>query len=99
MRDANTKLCLRSCDEFMIGAGIKEEFEQYVPNTELAPFTADKCIQHIKLTQTFTKNFKYHSHDSRVSFSLSLLGKRLAAARVLGVSVARGPALLIRHYS
>ena len=30
---------------------------------------------------------------------LSLLGKSLAAARVLGISVARGLALLIRRYS
>ena len=29
----------------------------------------------------------------------ALLGKRLAAARVLGISVARGHALLIRRYS
>ena len=30
---------------------------------------------------------------------LTLLGKSLAAARVLGLLVARGPALLIRRYS
>ena len=29
----------------------------------------------------------------------ALLGKSLAVARVLGLSVARGDALLIRHYS
>jgi hypothetical protein len=54
----------------MIGAGIKGEFYQYVHNTELTPFIADKCIQHYNLTSSFTKKFKYHSHDSRVSFYL-----------------------------
>ena len=54
----------------MASAGIKEEFEQYVHNTELAPFIKDKCIQHLNLTQTFTKKFKYHSRDSTISFSL-----------------------------
>ena len=33
------------------------------------------------------------------SLEVTLLGKRLAAVRVLGVCVARGPALLIRRYS
>ena len=31
--------------------------------------------------------------------NVALLGKSLAAARVLGLLAARGPALLIRHYS
>ena len=54
----------------MLGAGIKEEFEQYVHNIGLAPFIEDKCIQHLNLTQMFTTKFKYHSRDSRVPFSL-----------------------------
>ena len=34
-----------------------------------------------------------------VELELTLLGTSLAAARVLGTLVARGPALLIRRYS
>ena len=54
----------------MIGAGIKQEFDQYVHNTELAPFIADKCTQHYNLTYSFTNKFEYHSRTSRVLFTL-----------------------------
>ena len=54
----------------MEGAGIKGEFEQFIHNTELAPFIADKCPQHLELTKTFTKKFKYFPRESRVSFNL-----------------------------
>ena len=70
MQTTDIKSCRWPCDEFMIGAGIKEEFDQYIHSTELAPFLADKCIQHYNLTQSFTKKFEYHSHDSRVLFHL-----------------------------
>ena len=70
MRDAATKSCLWPCDEFMEGAGIKEEFDQFIHNIGLAPFIADKCPQHLELTKTFTKKFKYFPHESRVSFNL-----------------------------
>ena len=53
----------------MVGAGIKEEFEQYVHNTELAPFITDKCIQHLSLAEMFTKEFKFYPCESRVSFN------------------------------
>ena len=70
MWDTDTRSCLWPCDEFMIGAGIKEEFEQYVHNTKLGPYIEGKCIQHLNLTETFTKKFKFHPRESRVSFSL-----------------------------
>ena len=70
MRDAATKSSLWPCDEFMEGVGIKEEFEQFIHNAELAPFIADKCPQHLELTKKFTKKFKYFPHESRVSFNL-----------------------------
>ena len=44
----------------------------------------------------------YQNHLGIVALSeadLSLLGKSLAAARVLGLSVARAGALLVRRYS
>jgi len=52
------------------GAGIKEEFYQFIHNTGLASFIADKCPQHLELTKTFTKKFKYFPRESRVSFNL-----------------------------
>ena len=59
MRDVDTKSYLLPCNEFMLGAGIKEEFEQYVHNTELAPFITDKCTQYYNLTESFTNKFNH----------------------------------------
>ena len=62
----------------------------------------------ICITQSQIHLFNQHKGPQRVPQSSTgesrrkrvptLLGKRLVAARVLGVSVARGPALLIRRY-
>ena len=49
---------------------IKEDFECYIHNTELGPYIADKCQQHLSLTESFTKEFKFHPRESRVSFKL-----------------------------
>jgi hypothetical protein len=54
----------------MLGAGIKEEFDQYIHNTELSAFIADKPPQHYNLTHSFTQNFEYHPRTSRVLFLL-----------------------------
>jgi hypothetical protein len=54
----------------MLGAGIKEEFDQYIHNTELSAFIADKPPQHYNLTHSFTQNFEYHPRTSRVLFHL-----------------------------
>jgi hypothetical protein len=54
----------------MVSAGIKEEFEQYVHNAELGPYIEDKCNQYLSLIETFTKYFKFHTRESRVSFKL-----------------------------
>ena len=54
----------------MASVGIKEEFEQYVHNAELGPYIADKCHQHLTLTESFLKGFKFHTRESRVSFKL-----------------------------
>ena len=70
MWDAATKSCLWPCNEFMVGAGIKDEFEQFIHNTKLAPFTVDECIQHLDLAETFRNKFKYFPREYRVSFSL-----------------------------
>ena len=54
----------------MVRVGIKEEFEQYVHNVELGPYFADKCNQHLILTESFVKGFKFNPRESRVSFKL-----------------------------
>ena len=70
IRDAATKSCLWPCNEFMEGLVIKEEFEQLIHNTELAPFIADKCTQHYNLTISLTKKFEFHPRTSRIVFHL-----------------------------
>ena len=70
IRDAATKTCLWPCNDYMVRVGIKEEFKQYVHNVELAPYISDKCNQHLTLTESFTKGFKFHPRESRVSFKL-----------------------------
>ena len=70
IRDAATKSCLWPCDDFMIMAGIKEEFDQYIHNADLGPYIEDKCNQHLSLTESFNKEFKFHSGGSIVSFKL-----------------------------
>ena len=57
LRDAAIKSCLWLCNNFMVSARIKEEFEQYVHNAELGPYIEDKCNQHLSLTESFTKEF------------------------------------------
>ena len=54
----------------MMRVGIKEEFEQYVHNVELGPYISDKRNQHLTLTESFTKGFKFQPRESRVSFKL-----------------------------
>ena len=69
-RDAATKTCLWPCDAYMMRVGIKEEFEQYVHNAGLGPYISDKSNQHLTLTKSFVKGFKFHPRESRVSFML-----------------------------
>jgi hypothetical protein len=54
----------------MLGAGIKEEFDQYIHNAELSAFIADKPPQHYNLTHSFTQSFAYQPRTSRVLFHL-----------------------------
>ena len=52
----------------MARVGIKEEFEQLVHNAELGPYISDKCDQHLILTESFVKEFKFFPRESRLSF-------------------------------
>ena len=42
-RDAQVRPCEWPSEDFMVQAGIKEEFDAYVRNTDLESFEADKC--------------------------------------------------------
>ena len=42
-RDAQVRPCEWPSENFMVRAGIKEEFEAYVCNADLESFVADKC--------------------------------------------------------
>ena len=68
--DAATKSWLWPCNDYMVCVGTKKEFEQYVHNVELGPYISDECNQHLNLTESFTKGFKFHLRESRVSFKL-----------------------------
>ena len=42
-RDANVRVCEWPSDEFMVKAGIKDEFDAYVRNADLKDFMQDEC--------------------------------------------------------
>ena len=42
-RDAQVRPCEWPSEDFMVQAGIKEEFDAYVRNAELEGFMRDKC--------------------------------------------------------
>ena len=64
-RDAEMRACEWASDEFMVNAGIKDEFDAYVRNAELEDIIQDKCPQYYQLTDSFVRRFKYtSSHNS-----------------------------------
>ena len=44
-REAEVRSCEWPLEEFMINAGIKDEFDTYVRNADLEDFIQDKCPQ------------------------------------------------------
>ena len=60
-RDAQVRPCEWPSKNFMVQAGIKEEFEAYVRNAELEDFMSDKFPQHYYLTDSFVRRFKFTS--------------------------------------
>ena len=60
-REAEVRSCEWSSEEFMVNAGIKDEFDAYVRNAELEDFIQDKCPQYYQLTCSFVRRFKYTS--------------------------------------
>ena len=56
---------MRSCEwpseEFMVNAGIKDEFDAYVRNADLEDFMQDKCPRYYHLTDSIVRRFKFTS--------------------------------------
>ena len=51
-RDAQVRPCGWPSEDFMVQAGINEEFEAYVRSADLESFEADKCRQYLYLTDS-----------------------------------------------
>ena len=49
-RDADVRPCEWPSEEFMVKAGIKDEFDAFVHNVDLEDFMQDKCPQYYYLT-------------------------------------------------
>ena len=58
-REAQVRPCEWTSEEFMVKAGIKDEFDAYVRNADLEDFMQDKCPQYYQLTDSFVRRFKY----------------------------------------
>ena len=64
-----------SSEDFMIRAGIKEEFEAYVCNADLESFMADKCCQCHYLTDSFVRRFEFSSSRNSQTIMFDLYDK------------------------
>ena len=49
-RDAEVRACEWPSEEFMVKAGIKDEFDAYVRNADLEDFLQDMCPRYYLLT-------------------------------------------------
>ena len=58
-RDAEVRASVWPSDDFIVSAGIKDEFDAYVRNADLEDFLQDKCPQYYQLTDSFVRRFKY----------------------------------------
>ena len=84
-RDAQVRPCEWPSEDFMVRAGIKEEFEAYVCNADLESFEADKCRQYLYLTDSFVRRFKFSSsrNSQTVLFDFYELAKNAGLADFL----------------
>ena len=60
-REAQVRTFEWSSEDFMVQAGIKDEFDAYVRNADLEGFVSDKCLQYRYLTDSFVREFKFTS--------------------------------------
>ena len=74
-RDAQVRPCEWSSEDFIVRAGIKEEFEAYVRNADLESFMADKCRQYHYLTDSFVRRFEFSSSRNSQTVLFDLYDK------------------------
>ena len=60
-READVRPCELPSEEFMVNAGIKDEFDTYVRNADLEDFMQDKCPRYYYLTDLVMRRFKFTS--------------------------------------
>ena len=74
-REAQVRPCEWPSDDFMVRAGIKEEFDAYVRNAELEGFMLDKCPQYYYLSDSFVRRFKFTSSRNSHTILFDLYNK------------------------
>ena len=74
-RDAQVWPCECPSEDFMVQAGIKEEFYAYVRNADMESFEADKCRQYLYLTVSFVRRFKFSSSRNSQTVLFDLYDK------------------------
>ena len=74
-RDAQVRPCEWSSEDFIVQAGIKEEFDAYVCNADLESFESDKCRQYLYLIGSFVRRFKYISSRNSQTVLFDLYDK------------------------
>ena len=74
-RDAQVRPCEWPSEDFMVQAGIKEEFDAYVCNADLESFVADKCHQDHYLTDSFVRRFEFSSSRNSQTVLFDLYDK------------------------
>ena len=74
-REAQVRPCECPSEDFMVQAGIKEEFNAYVRNAELEGFMLDKCPQYYYLTNSFVRRFKFSSSHNSQTVLFDIYGK------------------------
>ena len=74
-REAEVRSCEWPSEEFMVNAGIKDEFDTYVCNADLEDFMQDKCPQYYYLTDSFVRRFKFSSSCNSHSVMFDIYDK------------------------
>ena len=74
-REAYVRPCEWMSEEFMVKAGIKDEFDAYVRNADLEDFMQDKCPQYHYLTDSFVRRFKFTSSHNSPSVLFAIYDK------------------------
>ena len=76
-REAQVGPCEWPSEEFMVQAGITDEFDAYVRNADLESFVSDKCRKYLYLTDSFVRRFKFtssrNSHNVLLIFMINLI--------------------------